>query len=245
MNMETLTNNPAALVLAKLFAEAEAVDSRLWNEERRPSNAEIGKFAENEGSDAYQTFLEHEKANDYREVYHRLAGHFLNITPSFGKFLYICTRNAHAKRIVEFGTSFGISTIHLACALRDNGGGQLIGTELEASKASQAGKNISTAGLSDLVDIRVGDALETLKIGFDGEVDLVLLDGAFSLYLPVLKILEPHLKVGALIIGENALDPAYLAHVRNEQNGYLSVSLPFEEGRGNEFTLVTKVHEHE
>jgi predicted O-methyltransferase YrrM len=154
----------------------------------------------------------------------------------------MCARARKAKRIVEFGTSFGISTIHLACALRDNGGGQLIGTELEPTKAQRARENLEAAGLVDFVDIRVGDALDTLKEGIGGEVDLVLLDGAFSLYLPVLKLLEPHLRGGAFVIGDNALEqsPGYLDYVRNPQNGYLSLALPFDAGRGNELTVVTR-----
>jgi predicted O-methyltransferase YrrM len=152
----------------------------------------------------------------------------------------MCVLTRKAKRIVEFGSSFGISTIHLACALRDGGGGQLIGTELEATKAAAAKKNIAAAGLADLVEIRSGDALETLKGGIGGDIDLVHLDGAFNVYLPVLKLLEPHLKAGALVIGENAIEPGYLDYVRNPQNGYLSVAIPFEPGRGNEFTVVTR-----
>ncbi|MBI3800190.1 MAG: methyltransferase, partial [Deltaproteobacteria bacterium] len=91
-------------------------------------------------------------------------------------------------------------------------------------------------------EIRVGDALETLKDGIDGDVDLVLLDGAFSLYLPVLKLLEPHLRDGAFVIGDNAMEqsPGYLDYVRNPQNGYLSLALPFDAGRGNELTVVTR-----
>jgi predicted O-methyltransferase YrrM len=88
-------------------------------------------------------------------------------------------------------------------ALRDGGGGQLTGTELEPTKAQRAHQNLSAVGLADIVDIRVGDALETLRDGVSENVDLVLLDGAFSLYLPVLKLLEPHLSPGALVIGEN------------------------------------------
>jgi predicted O-methyltransferase YrrM len=185
-----------------------------------------------------KTLLEDE-AKDYKAVYRTYAGNYLNVSPEFGKFLYMCARTRKAKRIVEFGSSFGISTIHLACALRDGGGG-LIGTELEASKAAAARESLAAAGLADLVDIRVGDALETLKDDIGGDVDLVHLDGAFNLYLPVLKLLEPHLKAGALVIGDNALEPGYLAYVRNPQNGYLSVALPFEAGRGNEFTVVTR-----
>lgn len=116
-----------------------------------------------------------------------------------------------------------------------------IGTELEPTKAARARANLEAAGLADLADIRVGDALETLR-EIDGDIDLVLLDGAFSLYLPVLKLLEPHLKTGALILGENAFEQAdgYLAYVRDPSNGYLSQPIPFEEGRGNEFTVVTR-----
>ena len=95
--------------------------------------------------------------------------------------------------------------------------------------------------MGDLVEVRVGDALETLPQGVDDEVDLVLLDGAWSLYLPVLKILEPHLAAGALVIAENAVDESgdYLTYVRDPVNGYRSLRLPFEPGRGNEMSVYT------
>jgi predicted O-methyltransferase YrrM len=83
------------------------------------------------------------------------------------------------------------------------------------------------------VESRVGDALETLKDGIDGDVDLVLLYGAFSLYLPVLNLLEPHLRDGALVIGDNALEQSgYFDYLRNPQNGYLSLAMRFAAGRG-------------
>ena len=118
----------------------------------------------------------------------------------------------------------------------------MIGSELEPTKARRAQENLNDAGLADLVEIRIGDALETLKNGIDGAVDLVLLDGAFSLYLPVLKLLEPFLRDGAFVIGDNALAQlgGYLDYVRNPQNGYLSLPLPFDAGWGNELTVVTR-----
>jgi predicted O-methyltransferase YrrM len=134
----------------------------------------------------------------------------------------------------------GVSTIYLAAALRDNGGGQLVGSELEPAKVARARANLAAAGLADLVEIREGDALETLKdLGADmsGKVDLLLIDGAFSLYLPVLKLVEPWFRTGAVILGENAFAPEYLDYVRNPANLYLSQSLPLDEGRGNEFTV--------
>jgi predicted O-methyltransferase YrrM len=230
--MDSLTTAPIADLLKGLFQKAETADRPLFE-----AFSSEGKELSHE---QLKTFLEDER-KDYKAIYRTLAGNYLNVSPEFGKFLYMCARTCKAKRIVEFGTSFGISIIHLACALRDGGGGgQLIGTELEASKAAAARENLAAAGLVDLVEIRVGDALETLKDGIRGDVDLVHLDGAFNLYLPVLKLLEPHLKPGALVIGENALEPGYLEYVRNPQNGYLSLGMPFEVGRGNEFTVVTR-----
>ena len=126
---------------------------------------------------------------------------------------------------VEFGTSMGVSTIYLAAALRDNGGGELIGTELEPAKAVRARDNLSAAGLADLVEIREGDARETLRT-IPGDVD-------------VLRLIEPHLKPGALIVAENAFTQAdgYLAYVRDPANGYRSLSVPLDAGRGNELTI--------
>jgi predicted O-methyltransferase YrrM len=129
----------------------------------------------------------------------------------------------------------GISTIYLAAALRDNGGGRLIGTELQAGKVARARANLEAAGLDGLVDIREGDALETLG-RLQDDVDLLLIDGAMTLYLPVLKLIEPRLKSGAVILAENAFEPGYLGHVRDPANNYLSMPLP-DPQRGNEFTV--------
>jgi predicted O-methyltransferase YrrM len=226
--MDSLTTDPVAAVLKRLFQEAETADRPLMERSRNSDGHELIKLFEAE-------------VKDYRAVYRTYADNFLNVSADFGRFLYMCARARKAKQIVEFGTSFGISTIHLACALRDGGGGHLIGSDLEPTKAKRARENLAAAGLADLVDIRVGDALETLRDGIDGDVDLVLLDGAFSLYLPVLKLLEPHLSDGAFVIGDNALEQSgYLDYVRNPQNGYLSLPLPFSAGRGNELTVVTR-----
>ena len=121
-----------------------------------------------------------------------------------------------------------ISTIYLAAALRDNGGGQLIGSELEPAKVARARAHIDAAGLGGLV--------ETLK-DVGGEVDLALIGGAWSLYLPVLKLIEPRLRPGAVILAENAFAEDYLGYVRNPANGYIAQTLPIDEGRGNEFAV--------
>ncbi|WP_428676509.1 O-methyltransferase [Reyranella sp.] len=230
--MNSLSSGCLAQVLDKLHQGAEAADLGYMAEVM----AEI---------DASGTTLEQmiagklaEERADYRKIYRDRADNFLAVSPAYGRFLYTIARACKATRIVEFGTSMGVSTIYLAAALRDNGGGRLIGTELEPAKVACARANLDTAGLADLVEIREGDALETLRDAGDS-VDLLLIDGAFTLYLPVLKLVEPRLKPGAVVLGENAFDPEYLDYVRNPANGYLSQPLPVDEGRGNEFTVRT------
>ncbi|WP_020667698.1 O-methyltransferase [Amycolatopsis nigrescens] len=223
--MDSLTTAPVADVLTRLFNEAEAADRQLY---------------ESLSGESVTRLLEESK--DYKKRYKTLAGNFLNISEEFGQFLYICARACQARRIVEFGTSFGISAIYLATALKDGGGGRLVGTELEPTKAQRARKNLAAAGLTEFVDIRVGDALETLRGGVGGAVDLVLLDGAIGLDLPVLELLEPHLRPGALVIAENAIGESteYLNYVRDPGNGYRTVSLPFEKGHGNEMSVFAR-----
>lgn len=133
-------------------------------------------------------------------------------------------RSGGARSIVEFGTSFGISTLHLAAALRDNGGGRLVTSEFEPSKVVRARANLAAAGLADLVELREGDALRTLAADLPDSVDLLLLDGAKALYPEVLARVEHRLRPGAFVVADNAdFNPDYLAYVRAPENGYLSV----------------------
>ena len=137
-------------------------------------------------------------------------------------------RSSEARTIVEFGTSFGISTLHLAAALRDNGGGRLITSEFEPSKAARARDNLTAGGLIDLVEIREGDALQTLSVDLPETIDLLLLDGAKALYPEILSLVESRLRPGAFIVADNAdYSPDYLARVRSPANGYIST--PFGE----------------
>lgn len=166
---------------------------------------------------------------------------FIPVSPDAGRFLYILARGSAPGTIVEFGTSFGISTIYLAAAVRDRGAGLVITTELHAGKAEQARHHLRQANLLDVVDIRVGDALDTLKNVSHG-VSLVFLDGWKHLYLPVLRLLEPSLLPGALV-GADDLDlfpevlSSYLAYVRQPVNGYASVTVPI----GDALELSTRV----
>jgi predicted O-methyltransferase YrrM len=155
---------------------------------------------------------------------------FIPVSAEAGRLLYIVARSAAPGTFVEFGTSFGISTVYLAAAVRDRGAGHVITTELHPGKAERARGYIEEAGLADLVDLRVGDALETLE-GLRRDVSLAFLDGWKELYLPLLRVIEPALVPGALVIGDDldlfpdALKP-YLDYVRDEANGYVSLAVP-------------------
>jgi predicted O-methyltransferase YrrM len=161
-----------------------------------------------------------------------MAAVYMPISARGGDLLYSLVRAIRPDTIVEFGTSFGISTIYLAAAVTDNGKGHVYSTELSAAKVAAAQGNLLEAGLADKVTILPGDALETLR-DVAGPVSLALLDGWKELCLPVLKLLEPRLADGALVIGDDINLPSmadYLDYVRDPANGYVSVAFPVEDG---------------
>ena len=207
--MTTLTTAPLAPLLERLFAEADAATSPA-----------LDGFTADDRERLMRSKTE------YLDLYGQLKDLWLPVSPETGRALYMLVRSTKATTIVEFGTSFGLSTLFLAAALRDNGGGRLIATEFEPGKIARAGQNVRDGGLDDLVDLRAGDALETLASDLPERIDLVLLDGAKALYSDVLDLLEPHLTPGALILADNAdFCPDYLERVRSDTVHF--VSTPF------------------
>ena len=207
--MNTLLTPPLSTLLPRLFDEADASQDTL--------ERDLGQLP----PERRQALL---RGDDWRTLYEHARDAHLAVSRETGRLLYLLARSCQARAVVEFGTSFGVSTLHLAAALRDNGGGRLIGSEFEPGKLAQARANVAAAGLDDLVEIRAGDALETLARDLPESIDLVLLDGAKVLYPRILSLLEPHLAPGALIVADNADDsPAFLAHVRGPASGYVSV----------------------
>lgn len=207
--MTTLTSAPLAPLLDRLFAEHDDGSAATRAAFQDIPAAEMARLRASK--------------TEYLDLYGRLKDAPLAVSRETGVLLYMLGRAAKARNIVEFGTSFGISTLHLAAALRDNGGGRLITTEFEPSKVARARENLTAAGLGDLVEIRVGDALATLGADLPETIDLVLLDGAKSLYPEVLALLEGRLRPGAFVVADDAdVNPEYLARVRSTANGYLS-----------------------
>jgi len=212
--MTTLTTTPLAPLLDRLFDEADAASA-----ETEAAVADL--------SDDARARLMRSKT-DYRDLYGRLKNAPLAISRATGTLLYMLARSSHARTIVEFGTSFGISTLHLAAALKDNGGGYLITSEFEPSKVARARANLTAGGLIDLVEIREGDAMHTLSAGLPDTIDLLLLDGAKALYPEILSLVESRLRLGAFIVADNADDsPDFLARMRAPASGYMS--MPFGE----------------
>ncbi len=216
--MSSLLSPQVAGVLDRLFAEAERGDPLVWEKVQAEKEKRGGPLEEADLSDL-------------------LGQAFMPVDRPSGRFLYNLVRTQGSRTVVEFGMSFGISTIHLAAAVRDNGSGRLITTELDAGKVRRATSHLSEAGLLDGVDIRHGDALETLR-DLEGPIDMVFLDGWKLLYLPVLRLLEPKLRPGAAVVADDlVLFPeqlkSYLEYVRDPAHGYTSVEVPI----GDHFEL--------
>ena len=155
-----------------------------------------------------------------------LSDVYMPVTPEAGRLLYALVRATRPETVVEFGMSLGLSGIHLAAAVRDNGSGRVVTTELSAAKVQTAKRNFTEAGLADVITVLEGDALATLP-ALDGPVGFVLLDGWKDLYLPVIELLEPRLSPGALVVADNtnmADTQPYLDYVRDPANAYVSVN---------------------
>jgi len=163
-----------------------------------------------------------------------MADKMVALEPIKAEFCHMMCRALRATRVVEIGTSFGVSTLYLADAVRANGGGVVIGTEYEPAKAAQARANFAAAGVSDLVDLREGDLRETLKV-IEGPVDFVLMDIWTEMARPALELLHPHLRPGAMIVADNtsSFRQAYrhfFEFVADPANGLTTMTLPFAGG---------------
>ena len=143
---------------------------------------------------------------DFKEAY-------LSISKNQGEALQQLIVANNCKNIVEFGTSFGISTLYLALGAKETNG-HIITTELIESKAQKATQNFVKAGVKDLIEVRVGDAMETLK-GHAKPIDLLLLDGWKDLYLPLFEMLESNFHQDTIIYVDNADMGDVQAFLRN------------------------------
>lgn len=198
-------------LLSELFAAADGDD-----EHAPPVPSGLSSWAQAPAA---------EQADAFQDCY-------IPISAEGGKLLYALVRSARPDTVVEFGTSFGISTIYLAAAVADNGTGHVIGTDLSPRKVQAARSNLAEAGVSAAVTIIPGDARQTLA-EVPGPIGMVLLDGWKQLCLPVLRLLEPRLAPGAVVAADDVTHAGlgeYLGYVRDPASGYVSVAFPVEDG---------------
>lgn len=212
--MTTLDAEPVATVLARIHAQAAPLD--------RAAAARV---------DAREASTGRRLTAAERETVHGDAPP-LAIAPATGRLLHLLAVSRRSPYIVEFGSSHGISTIYLAAAARD-AGGRVVATELRPGKAAVAQRNLRDAHLDDLVDLRVGDALQTLR-DLTGPVDLLVLDGANDRYLEVLALVEPALPPHALVVADLSRDDpdhaVYVDLLSQQSSGYATTVVPVDAG---------------
>jgi len=207
---------------AQSDAQIDAVDAHF---ERREQEVEI----DDEGF--------------YDDDMHRfLSDKMVALDRDKAEFCYLLCRSLRAARVVEAGTSFGVSTLYLAAAVRDNQveNGVVIGTEFEPEKVEIARANFKEAGLSEFIDLREGDLRQTLR-DIGGPVDFMLVD-IWEVALPALELVSPHLRPGAIVACDNtAVDIAeyhdYFEFVHDPKNRFRTMTVPFEGG----FELTVRV----
>jgi len=170
-----------------------------------------------------------------------MADKMVALEPIKAQFCHLLCRSLNAKRVVEVGTSCGVSTLYLADAVRANGGGVVIATEYEPAKAAQARANFAAAQLSTCIDLREGDLRETLRV-IDGPIDFVLMDIWTEMARPALELLTPHLRRGAIVVADNTAQfrhsyRHFFEFVAEPAHGLATLTLPFEGG----LELIVKV----
>lgn len=200
-----------------------------------------------EETNAYFELREQKIAIDNEDFYDEDLKRFLSnkmvaLDRDKALFCYLLCRSLRATRIVEAGTSYGVSTLYLAAAVRDNqvDNGVVVGTEHEPRKAEIARANFKKAGLNDYIDLREGDLRQTLQ-DVGGPVDFMLVD-IWEVALPALELVAANLRAGAIVACDNtAVDAAeykdYFSFLNNPINRFQTMTVPFDGG----FELSVKV----
>jgi predicted O-methyltransferase YrrM len=198
-------------------------------------------------TDAYYERREREGTLDAKGVFddemHRFfSDKLVALDREKGEFCYQLCRALRAECVVEAGTSFGVSTLYLAAAVRDNRveNGVVIGTEHEPKKAEVARANFKEAGLGEFIDLREGDLRQTLR-DVDGPVEFMLID-IWDVALPALELVAPSLRKGAIVACDNTAVDAneyvdYFAFVNEPSNRFRTMTVPFAGG----FELTVRV----
>ena len=162
----------------------------------------------------------------------RTAKEYTNIAPENGQFLSILIRSIRAQNVLEIGTSNGYSAIYLAAALKETGG-KLITLEFDPARAAEAEAHLQEVGLNDIVDVRIGNALDEIP-KCDAIFDLVFLDAEKNEYRRYLELALPNIRPGGLIVADDTVTmrdemPDYVEFVFKTPQLH-SVDIPLDDG---------------
>jgi caffeoyl-CoA O-methyltransferase len=130
----------------------------------------------------------------------------INVSPNEGKLLYLLTKMAGAKRVLEIGTLGGYSTTWLARALPTDG--KVITLELDQKHAEVARQNLDRAGVADRVEVRVGraaDSLRTMIEQREAPFDLIFIDADKAGYVEYLDLSLHLSRPGTVILADNLI----------------------------------------
>ncbi len=173
-----------------------------------------------------------EKYESILKQLEKTAKQYTNIAPENGQFLSILIRAIQAQNVLEVGTSNGYSTIWLAAALKETGG-KLITLEFDPKRAAEAQAHLKEVNLDDIVEVRVGNALDEIP-ECDTTLDLVFLDADKGEYRRYLELALPNIRTGGLIVADDTVT------MRNEMLDYVefvfntpllnSVDIPLDDG---------------
>ncbi|CAK7232388.1 hypothetical protein SCUCBS95973_008243 [Sporothrix curviconia] len=194
-------------------------------------------------SKAQEANISREDYNNRASMHDVMRDKFIALDEDKAHYIYQLLRATGATSIVEAGTSFGVSTIYLTLAALANAKAAangkkalVVATEHEPTKAARAREHWKECGdnVVQAIDLRVGDLRETLKTDLK-EVDFLLLDIWTPMALPTLKLVQPHLRHGALIIADNTVMAAdsyteFLNYIRAPGSGFIDTTVPFEGG---------------
>lgn len=167
----------------------------------------------------------------------------LNTTPGDAMMLRILVAGSGARRGIEVGAASGFGAINMGIAFERNGG-HLYSLEIDPRRVAETRANLAKVGLEKTVTVVEGDALQTLG-KLEGEFDFLFLDAIKQDYLKYLKIIEPRLKKGALVVADNVIVSAramgdFLEYVKSSPN-YETVSIRASEEKGDGMTISYKL----
>ncbi len=149
------------------------------------------------------------------------------VGPAVGRLLYQLSRLVGARHVFEMGSAIGYSTIWWARSL--GSGGKVIYTDGDRRNAEEARKNFDQAGVSDLVDVRVGDALELLSEEKPESFDVIFNDIDKEDYPRVLNLAAPRLRKGGILVTDNSLWSGKVARSPVEGDARTSAILKFNQ----------------